>query len=679
MLLREILASSYGNEFSLSAGLGLWLAGGSLGSFLCRHASGKQSRFFLWFTILENLFVLAGLLTVRIAPHFLAGPGQMISLGSFLLLSFLTLFLAGFWEGTRFVLAASVIGKGGPAYAAEGLGALLGGLSLTGLLYAGLNPFSLIAIAGLVNLAGCFSQEVSLRKLAAAAMVVWCGLGFSSPFLESFSRQQQWQPFRVIQAGYSGYGSVVLLENSGQKTLVRDGLVVFSSQPDIFSLTNTAFFPAAFHGRPEKALVIGNPGLVQSLKEVGVKQVLLLEPDHLVSQVLKENFLSPEDRNALLIQEPLRYLKNSPEQFDLVIIDRGLPLSLASLRFYSENFFQRVKQRLKPGGILTVVLPGSPDYLGKPLRQAHASVYRSCQKLFPASRIIFTEPFLYLFSREAATFSRDRKLPPEKDWRQQNFFDEVLDPVREEKFVTLLEEGSPGQTDTFSLRTLYFSLAWWLSSLSVRLGRFFQYLFDQFLQPGFPGWPLAVLLVAVGLLPVWRRRIRVVISFTNGLVSFAFEVLVLFLFQMEHGQLYTTLSLLVGLFMAGLGAGGLFSQRQSGNRWLLKVECCQILFYTLAAVFLAWMKLSSGLLSGILLCGAGFLLGWEFGLLTENPSETGKKEQLGAIYGADVSGALVGCFLVPLVLLPGLRFSGCLLLLPGLKVATFTNLRHQLF
>ncbi|MCM8768347.1 MAG: hypothetical protein NC911_01485, partial [Candidatus Omnitrophica bacterium] len=204
--------------------------------------------------------------------------------------------------------------------------------------------------------------------------------------------------------------------------------------------------------------------------------------------------------------------------------------------------------------------------------------------------------------------------------------------------------------------------------------RFFSFLFPA----GSQKWRWLVLIFGVWFLPVPRLPVNLRVSFTNGLVSFSFEVLALFLFQKTFGFLYLAMSFLVGLFMAGLGVGGFFSGRKPKRREdLFWAETGQILFYVLATGVLLLPRSVPIVFFGILLAGSGFLLGWEFGLLAtygmdRNPGG------IGLVYGADLVGALAASVLTPLFLLPVLSFSGCLGLFPCLKIATFLLLWHQL-
>jgi len=678
VLLREVLSSFFGNEFSVSMALGMWLAGGTTGSLAFRHFSRRESRDFLYLTFLEGVLIILGLLIIRVIPGKIAGPGQVFSLTVFFLLCLFSLFLTGFLEAGRFVLAGKLLGNAGVAYGVEGSGWLAGGLVLAFFLWKGTNPFFLISTGSLLNLFSCFLLSYRLRKIILATTFFWLGVIAGSPFLENYSLKKQWPGSEIIRSGYSSYGSFVVLGNLGQKVLLRDGIVFFSSQADYSSLASTVFLPLCFQKKTESILISGNPELINYARRTGARKIVFLEPDRLAVRILKDEFLPEEWQENLKVAEPIRYLKITKEKFDLIILDQGLPLSLGSGRFYSKDFFLLLGQHLKEEGILALVVPGVVEYLNQALRKLHGVVYRTASRVFPFSRLALGEPILYLFSYRDI-FSSWKTLPEGPGWLKEEFLGYVFDPLKEKNFLQSLKENTlPGRKDS-GLETVYYSLAYWLGITSSFLGQFFTSFFDYVLSFQEKKWVLVIFFLALWLFPGNRKRCTWQITFTNGLVSLSLEVIIFLLFQWHYGQLYLMLSLLTGMFMAGLSAGGIISAITKPVKLaLLKAEKCYLLFHTLAFLFVTG-GIFSGWLAGFLLVVSGFLLGWEFGLLMEFTLWQGFFGSLGLLYGADLAGALVACLLTPLVFLPSLGFSGCLFLLVCLKLATFLSLRHQLF
>src|SRR4029077_19389239 len=64
-------------------------------------------------------------------------------------------------------------------------------------------------------------------------------------------------------------------------------------------------------------------------------------------------------KGRLVIDDGRRYLKRTSEMFDVVVTDPPPPIEAAgSSLLYSEEFYELVKQHLKPNGIIQVWFPG---------------------------------------------------------------------------------------------------------------------------------------------------------------------------------------------------------------------------------------------------------------------------------------------------------------------------------
>jgi spermidine synthase len=83
----------------------------------------------------------------------------------------------------------------------------------------------------------------------------------------------------------------------------------------------------------------------------------------------------------VVIDDGRRYLERTPQSFDAIMIDPPPPVSAAgSSLLYSQDFYELVKQHLRPDGILQQWLPGGDDAVV-------ASVARALQNSFPHVRV----------------------------------------------------------------------------------------------------------------------------------------------------------------------------------------------------------------------------------------------------------------------------------------------------
>jgi len=83
----------------------------------------------------------------------------------------------------------------------------------------------------------------------------------------------------------------------------------------------------------------------------------------------------------VVIDDGRRYLERTPQQYDVIAIDPPPPVSAAgSSLLYSEEFYEIVKQHLRPGGILHQWLPGCDEV-------TRASAARALKESFPYVRV----------------------------------------------------------------------------------------------------------------------------------------------------------------------------------------------------------------------------------------------------------------------------------------------------
>jgi spermidine synthase len=118
-------------------------------------------------------------------------------------------------------------------------------------------------------------------------------------------------------------------------------------------------------------------------------------------------------RNRIVVDDGRRFLKRSSALYDLVTIDPPPPVEAAgSSLLYSDEFYECLITRLKPGGILQQWFPGGETMILK-------AVARSIRNVFPQVRVFRSVEnwgFHFLASSEPiAVPSADefvRRLPP---------------------------------------------------------------------------------------------------------------------------------------------------------------------------------------------------------------------------------------------------------------------------
>ncbi len=181
-----------------------------------------------------------------------------------------------------------------------------------------------------------------------------------SPDLAQLHRIKQ-----VIFSGRTEFQSVEIVDTgSFGVCLVLDGKIQ-SSERDEFIYHEALVHPAMIsHPCPEMVFIAGG-GEGATLREVlnhkTVKRVVMVDIDRQVIDICRRLLglfhqgSFDDSRLNLQITDARRYLEETADRFDVIVIDLVEPLEEGTAcLLYTQEFYQLVKERLNPGGIISV-------------------------------------------------------------------------------------------------------------------------------------------------------------------------------------------------------------------------------------------------------------------------------------------------------------------------------------
>jgi spermidine synthase len=227
-----------------------------------------------------------------------------------------------------------------------------------------------------------------------------------------------------IYSGRSKFQSVEII-NTGSfgVCLVLDGKIQ-SSEADEFIYHESLVHPAMLtHPQPERVFIAGG-GEGATLREVlahkTVKKAVMVDIDEEVVSLCRRFLPSwhqkafDDPRTGLHFVDARKYLEESGEEFDVIIIDLVDPLEQGPARLlYTQEFYQIVEQKLGPSGIMSVQAESS-EWTNLDNFTAIASTLR---KVFPIAHPyqVHVPSFLGLWGFVAASQSLDpSELTPEE-------------------------------------------------------------------------------------------------------------------------------------------------------------------------------------------------------------------------------------------------------------------------
>jgi spermidine synthase len=223
-------------------------------------------------------------------------------------------------------------------------------------------------------------RPVSAVLRLAGALLVATGLAAPAVFLA-------WKvpplPWEVVAFGrslleyndtwnklYVGEGmnsSIAVTEWGGQRNFHVSGKVEASSEPHDMRLQRMlGHIPALLHPRPRSVLVVGCGAGVTAgsfLVHPGTERVVICEIEPLVPQKVapyftEENYDVVHDKRVEIIYDDARhYVLTTSEKFDIITSDPIHPWVKGSATLYTKEYFELVKSRLNPGGLVTQWVP----------------------------------------------------------------------------------------------------------------------------------------------------------------------------------------------------------------------------------------------------------------------------------------------------------------------------------
>jgi len=169
----------------------------------------------------------------------------------------------------------------------------------------------------------------------------------------------------VIYSGQTKFQSIAIIDNdSFGKCLVLDGKIQ-SSEVDEFIYHEALVHPAMVtHPNPEKVFIAGG-GEGATLREVlahnTIKKAVMVDIDEEVVNICRHFLPSwhqnsfDDQRAELHFADARAYLEKNDAKLDVIIIDLPDPLEKGPARLlYTREFYELVKQRLQPDGIISV-------------------------------------------------------------------------------------------------------------------------------------------------------------------------------------------------------------------------------------------------------------------------------------------------------------------------------------
>jgi len=415
----------------------------------------------------------------------------------------------------------------------------------------------------------------------------------------------------------------------------------------------------------------GMGGLIQELSAGPGIEVTYLEMDADAFQMAKE-FVPSLATAKTIFQDGRRYLLQSQEHYDIIIVHAGRPSTALNNRFYTREFHQLASQRLTPTGVFALCgIPSGENVVGSELLHLNSALYQDLSTVFRHLLVIPGDAAHYFAANQSDILCMDpdslihryRSLDRQDRYFHPHMFASLFMPERRTQFTQSLQQVQISNRDERPVSYLLDLLIWLkqvsgLSALGTTLRP------PPILPLGFSVCLLIVLGVSI------KKRSAAtcqMIMFLSGLTSISLNLIFLLMLQSLYGYVYEGLGLAMAAYMAGMAitAAAVHKGHPSSTRALPVLLLGTMLFLILLMpAFRFFMNHSSLTLFFLVIIGGGALNGAVFPFLNALYLQH-HAIAYGRIYAMDVLGAAVGSLMINSYAVPILGFSATLHWLAG--------------
>lgn len=209
---------------------------------------------------------------------------------------------------------------------------------------------------------------------------------------------------RVLHEVKTEHQHLVIFENeTWGRVLMLDGVCQLTTSDEFVYHEMMAHVPLMALAKPRRVLVVGGGDggvLREVLKHPSVEKATLCEIDRTVIDLSLQHYPEiaagafDDSRSDIVIADGLKYVAETKERFDAVIVDSSEPIGPSAV-LHTQEFFADCKRALKDGGIFVTQngLPFLfPDHLAQ-TTEALASLYRRAAPFLCTQPCYFGGPF----------------------------------------------------------------------------------------------------------------------------------------------------------------------------------------------------------------------------------------------------------------------------------------------
>lgn len=655
LLMREIMNIAGGYELSGGIFLGSWLILSSAGAAIAgRSGLNNLSRINMlfaagpvassvFFLLLARLFLDAGEI-----------PSILETLVFTLILLTPVCLLSGFTFVKLMVAARDSDGSvPGKSFSVETTGGIVAGIVTTILTSGILNTWELLITTIILYIAYYVLTYRIKGKLPALTAKLFFLLLISLVLIadtDKLFRQILLPAVKITETRDTPYGNITRASYSGEESIYyNQRLLTYAN--DAMECEENVHYAMLQREKHERVLLISG-SLNSHLREISkynVSEVVYVESDPGLADFAETADSTMSARLKSVYRDAYSFINRSEGSYDAVIMLLPPPSTLSLNRYYTYEFFRKLKSRISNEGVF-IFSPGPNDnYFNDESVNLYSSVFNSLSAVF-----MHVEPVagnkLYLIASDRPLSVAFGSLAESRGivnhYVNSSFLSDDLVRSKSDEIKALFRKEVKKNTSAFPVASLHFQ----------------EYNFSRDLNEKLPA---VILIIAAFVIPVIAVRKSNLMMYFCASALAGFEIIALLMIQMTAGNMYHLTGLTIAVVMTGLaagaGTGGFLQGRKGLNLKVLMLAC----FYLAIAMFFSFvLKGNSTFIQvpAILITAAvpSFITGNIFRELT---SGHGHYYTAGAIYSADLAGSALGFIILSGVAIPALGIRNSIILI----------------
>ncbi|MCM8826162.1 MAG: hypothetical protein NC904_01425 [Candidatus Omnitrophica bacterium] len=687
IFIRELIVVFSGNEGAIGIILCFWLFWSSVGSIILGKLGRRIiriERFFFFIYLTYIIFILVELILIRnirvilrLNPGEIVGPIEMIYISFFVLAPF------SLTNGSIFILSVEILSKLlaknslSMVYSIDALGDMLGGLAFSFLFVFILSSFHNLYLMVMLNLFFILMYVYFYRLgkiyffLTTALIFTFIIFGFFVHSIDSFLLNLEWKEFNLIAKKISPYSNIYITKNRDSFSVFENGFLSFSF-PEPLNSQETVHLTFLQSKDCKRILIVGEgvSGLLYEILKYPVEEVYYLELDHNLISLLK-NYLPPKYKGTLYNPKVkiynlearvfLNYYRG--EKFDIVLINTPPPYNAYLNRFYTYEFFNKIKTIIKEEGVFSFTLPYQEGYLSKELRNLISSIYYTLNKVFPHILHIPGRELRFIASLSSTqlTYNPDiisarlEKYNLSTEFFNRFYLESRLLPWHINYLGDVIRENSKVRLNyDFSPVSYYYGIIFFSSFFKFWLVRIFYFLIR--IKPYF--YLILFFMVWIFTYALKKRYFVILSVFSMGGLGIASLIISILGFEIIYGYVYHKIGLMSTFFMLGLACGSNYFNKKRYLRfdflpYLYFIGAIYVFFLPYLFRLLEKLPIFFSGVSFIFPFLGGILVGLNFSWINALNISKGFIKNPGTIYAFDLVGGgswgiFLSLFLIPL-------------------------------